>query len=134
MAASANASVSTKPVIIDDKSPHCIPFILNRLKIHQAQHGDKPFFIGLNGVQGAGKTTLVSALQETLSQKEGLQTLVCSIDDLYLKHEDQVALAQSHPLNSLVQHRGEPGISSCMFPAIFVLICMCRHSRYDPCE
>lgn len=109
MAASSNASVSAKPVIIDDKSPHCIPFILNRLKIHQTQYGDKPFFIGLNGVQGAGKTTLVSALQETLSQKEGLQTLVCSIDDLYLKHEDQVALAQSHPLNPLVQHRGEPG-------------------------
>jgi len=64
----------------------------------------------LNGVQGAGKTTLVSALQETLSQKEGLQTLVCSIDDLYLSHEDQVTLAQEHALNPLVQHRGEPGM------------------------
>jgi len=110
MAASANAS---KPVIIDDKSPHCIPFILNRLKVHQAQHGEKPFFIGLNGVQGAGKTTLVAALQESLSQKEGLQTLVCSIDDLYLKHEDQLALAQKHASNPLVQHRGEPGMVNC---------------------
>lgn len=115
MASSANATVpsaSLKPQIVDDKSPHCIPFILSRLKVHQQRHGAKPFFIGLNGVQGAGKTTLVSSLQETLSQKEGLETLVCSIDDLYLKHEDQVALAQANAQNPLVQHRGEPGMSS----------------------
>lgn len=112
MASTANASVvppTSKPEIIDDKSPHCIPFILERLKIHQAKDGGKPFFIGLNGVQGAGKTTLVSALQETLSKQEKLQTLVCSIDDLYLRHEDQVTLAKEHALNPLVQHRGEPG-------------------------
>ena len=99
----------------DDKSPHCIPFILSRLQIHRAHHPDVPFFIGLNGVQGAGKTTLVSALAETLQQKEGLETLVCSIDDLYLKHEDQVALAAARPDNQLVQHRGEPGRSCLVF-------------------
>lgn len=59
-------------------------------------------------MQGAGKTTLVSALATTLQEK-GLETLVCSIDDLYLRHEEQVALAQEHSLNPLVQHRGEPG-------------------------
>ncbi|GJC96995.1 D-glycerate 3-kinase [Colletotrichum higginsianum] len=64
--------------------------------------------IGLNGVQGVGKTTLVKALAEMLT-KLGYSTLVFSIDDLYLKHEDQVALAQSHPDNFLVQQRGEPG-------------------------
>lgn len=31
-----------------------------------------------------------------------------SIDDLYLTHEDQVALAREHPDNPLVQHRGQP--------------------------
>lgn len=47
--------------IIDDKSEHCIPFILDRIKAHRALHGEnaRPFFLGLNGVQGAGKTTLV---------------------------------------------------------------------------
>ena len=104
-------SIASNPQIVDDKSPICIPFILSRLKKHQAQAADKPFFIGLNGVQGAGKTTLVSALAGTLREKEGLETLVCSIDDLYLKHEDQVALANEHVQNPLVQHRGEPGIS-----------------------
>jgi pantothenate kinase-related protein Tda10 len=29
-----------------------------------------------------------------------------------LKHEDQVALAQANVQNPLVQHRGEPGMSS----------------------
>jgi D-glycerate 3-kinase len=64
----------------------------------------------LNGVQGVGKTTLVRRLAAALSQDEGLETLVCSIDDFYLKHDDQVALAASMPDNALVQVRGEPGM------------------------
>ncbi|KIN08214.1 hypothetical protein OIDMADRAFT_111304 [Oidiodendron maius Zn] len=103
------APPSSAATIVDDKSPHCIPFILSRLSVHQATNPSRPFFIGLNGVQGAGKTTLVSTLARTLQEGKGLETLVCSIDDLYLTHEDQVALAKEHPLNPLVQHRGEPG-------------------------
>jgi D-glycerate 3-kinase len=37
-----------------------------------------------------------------------LPTLVFSIDDLYLPHEKQEALAKSRPNNPLVQHRGQP--------------------------
>ncbi|KAI1409580.1 P-loop containing nucleoside triphosphate hydrolase protein [Hypoxylon sp. FL1857] len=95
--------------IIDDKSPICIPFILERYKDYCASNPTKPFIIGLNGVQGAGKTTLVRALASKLREDEGLQTLVCSIDDFYLRHEDQKALAESHPDNKLLQVRGEPG-------------------------
>lgn len=100
------------PTFLDDKSPHCLPFILSRLRAHQSQNLNTPFFIGLNGVQGAGKTTLVKALSATLRDEEHLETLVCSIDDLYLNHEDQVKLARRHPQNPLVQHRGEPGMIS----------------------
>ncbi|TVY31580.1 D-glycerate 3-kinase-like protein [Lachnellula subtilissima] len=102
---------TTQPQIIDDKSPHCIPFILSRLHAYQSSHpnSSRPFIIGLNGVQGAGKTTLVSALAQTLKEKEGLETLVLSIDDLYLKREDQVKLAKEQEGNALVQYRGEPG-------------------------
>lgn len=54
----------TMSEIVDDKSEHCIPFILERLKLHKQEHEKRgkpvpPFFLGLNGVQGAGKTTLV---------------------------------------------------------------------------
>jgi pantothenate kinase-related protein Tda10 len=52
------------PEIIDDKSEHCVPFIIDRIKEHRESFESKgakptPFFVGLNGVQGAGKTTLV---------------------------------------------------------------------------
>jgi D-glycerate 3-kinase len=30
------------------------------------------------------------------------------LDDFYLRHADQVALASAHPDNNLVQHRGQP--------------------------
>lgn len=60
-------------------------------------------------MQGAGKTTLVSSLSSTLRTQEKLETLVVSIDDFYLTHEAQQALANAHKENPLVQHRGEPG-------------------------
>jgi len=37
-----------------------------------------------------------------------LPTLTLSIDDLYLSRSAQVQLAESHPHNPLIQHRGEP--------------------------
>ncbi|KAJ4294771.1 hypothetical protein N0V88_005005 [Collariella sp. IMI 366227] len=106
--------------IVDDKSPIVIPFILERLAEFKKQHAvdphPRPFIIGLNGVQGVGKTTLVRALAETLQDREGLSTLVMSIDDFYLTHADQLALAASHPDNALVQYRGEPGLSPTPIP------------------
>ncbi|KAM0484407.1 hypothetical protein ACHAPX_001830 [Trichoderma viride] len=100
------------PPFTDDKSPICIPFILNRLKLHQqaSSHNElpPPLIIGLNGIQGVGKSTLVVPLAAALAQ-EGIPTLVCSIDDFYLTHEDQVALARANPDNALWQVRGEPG-------------------------
>ncbi|KAK4125474.1 P-loop containing nucleoside triphosphate hydrolase protein [Parathielavia appendiculata] len=109
--AAPNAPLQTR--MVDDKSPICIPFILSRLAEYRAQQDGethpRPFIVGLNGVQGVGKTTLVRALAETLQEREGLPTLVVSIDDFYLTHADQLALAAAHPDNALVQYRGEPG-------------------------
>lgn len=51
----------------------------------------------------------VETLCHTLSKPpHNLPTVVLSIDDLYLPHSQQEALAHSHPDNPLVQHRGQP--------------------------
>lgn len=54
-------------------------------------------------------TNQVSTLQKTLrSPPYSLPTVTLSLDDIYLTHSDQVSLAQSHPDNPLLQHRGQP--------------------------
>lgn len=63
-------------------------------------------------------------MSNTLSRPpHDLPVVVLSIDDLYLSHEQQEALAKAHPENSLVQHRGVPsthdiGIGKELFDAI----------------
>ncbi|KAI9852842.1 MAG: hypothetical protein M1830_006768, partial [Pleopsidium flavum] len=101
------------PDIIDDKSEHCIPFLLERLRIHQERHAGNPdappFFLGMNGVQGAGKTTLVRTLSTILrSTPHFLPTTVVSIDDLYHPRTHLQHLATTNPHNPLIQHRGQP--------------------------
>lgn len=47
--------------MLDDKSEHCIPFILERLSDKKKDGASQePLLLGLNGAQGSGKTTLVS--------------------------------------------------------------------------
>lgn len=48
----------TAKIAVNDRSAICIAFILRHLEAHR-RVSTRPFFIGLNGIQGAGKTTLV---------------------------------------------------------------------------
>lgn len=100
---------------VDDRVPLCTDFILQHLATFEQANpisaSSPPFFVGLNGIQGCGKSTLVEALQHTLQQK-GHETLVISIDDFYLTHADQVMLAERHENNPLVQRRGQLGMPS----------------------
>ncbi len=114
--------------IVDDKSPICVPFILDRLaeyrKTPRPGQRRRPFIVGINGVQGVGKSTLVRTLYEILQDRNGLETLVVSVDDFYLTHADQVRLAAAHPDNALVQVRGEPGTHDVpLLAAFFAAVC-----------
>ncbi|KAG6003780.1 hypothetical protein E4U21_001683 [Claviceps maximensis] len=110
------------PVLVSEQQDPlsiCIPFILTHLRRKKrarcpADSPHRPLIIGLNGIQGVGKTTLVASLAEVLSAQKDIddrhiKTLVFSLDDFYLAHRDQLALAESNPGNALVQHRGQPG-------------------------
>lgn len=51
----------------------------------------------------------MTSLAKTLSEPpHALNTLTLSLDDLYLPHAAQRALAKAHPTNPLLQHRGQP--------------------------
>lgn len=47
----------------DDKTEHCLHFILDRVRLGGTQRPETeegtPLLVGINGAQGAGKTTLV---------------------------------------------------------------------------
>lgn len=98
-------------MINQDKLPLCINFIRDRLQTHRAVNpktSSKPLYLGLNGMQGVGKTTLVSQLQKELSGV-GISCVVLSIDDLYRTYTDLNQFALQHPGNRLFTHRGLPG-------------------------
>ncbi|XP_031505494.1 D-glycerate 3-kinase, chloroplastic isoform X2 [Nymphaea colorata] len=67
-----------------------------------------PLVIGISAPQGSGKTTLVYALNH-LFQVTGRNSATLSIDDFYLKAEDQAKLRSENPGNSLLELRGNAG-------------------------
>jgi D-glycerate 3-kinase len=69
-----------------------------------------PLFVGIQGPQGIGKTTLTKNLVSWLSSEPySLKTVVFSIDDLYYGHEALGEIAAAHPDNIFLQGRGLPG-------------------------
>ncbi len=71
---------------------------------HQPQ---KTQFLGINGAQGTGKSTLAAFLQFALESNAGWCVAVLSIDDFYLTKAERKQLAKRiHPL---LETRGVPG-------------------------
>jgi len=69
--------------------------------------GSEPLILGINGAQGAGKSTLADFIREFLAVVHDRHTVVLSIDDLYLTRAERQALAKDvHPL---LATRGVPG-------------------------
>ncbi len=67
----------------------------------------KTLFLGINGAQGTGKSTLAAFLQFALESNTGWCVAVLSIDDFYLTKPERKALGKRiHPL---LETRGVPG-------------------------
>ncbi|MFP8966532.1 hypothetical protein ACKC9G_08160 [Pokkaliibacter sp. CJK22405] len=67
----------------------------------------RPMVLGINGAQGAGKSTLSNLLEIILGTGFGKRVAVFSIDDLYRTRAEREALAREvHPL---LMTRGVPG-------------------------
>lgn len=70
----------------------------------------RPLFVGLQGPQGVGKTTLTRNLFKILEgPPHSLKLAILSLDDLYLSHSGLIRLAEKYPSNGLLQGRGQPG-------------------------
>lgn len=67
----------------------------------------KPFIVGLSGVQGSGKSTIVAQLHTALELR-GIRSMQFSLDDLYLRRADQEALAKETGLE-IFASRGQFG-------------------------
>jgi D-glycerate 3-kinase len=68
---------------------------------------DEPLFIGINGAQGTGKSTLADFVRLALEQGANWRVAVLSIDDFYLTKAERKNLAERiHPL---METRGVPG-------------------------
>lgn len=68
---------------------------------------NKPYFIGINGCQGSGKSTLTDYLLEYLTTKYQLNVVVMSLDDFYYSSEKRHQL--SLDIHPLLATRGVPG-------------------------
>ncbi len=71
------------------------------------QQQDGPLIVGINGAQGAGKSTLFTLLEVTLAQGFGQKVVGFSLDDIYKTRADRIRMAEEvHPLFAT---RGVPG-------------------------
>jgi D-glycerate 3-kinase len=68
---------------------------------------NKPYFIGINGCQGSGKSTLTDYLLAYFTSQYQLNVIVMSLDDFYYSSKKRQQLASDiHPLFAT---RGVPG-------------------------
>ena len=74
--------------------------------MHQMS-ANAPYFVGINGSQGSGKSTMSEFLKDYLSETYALKVIVMSLDDFYFSRIDRQKIAADvHPL---FKTRGVPG-------------------------
>jgi D-glycerate 3-kinase len=98
------------PGPLHDERVHwlCVP-VARWLEQRLTRATRRPFMLGLNAPQGAGKTTLAAGLVGAFREVLGVQALALSVDDFYLTRAEQRRLADRHPGNPFLEQRGYPG-------------------------
>lgn len=73
----------------------------------QFKQTENNYFVGVNGCQGSGKSTLSAYIAEYLTCTYDLNIVVMSLDDFYLAQDERNKLAKDvHPM---LEKRGVPG-------------------------
>jgi D-glycerate 3-kinase len=98
--------MSTIDEAINTTLEQIVPLILHR---KQNTTNTSPFFLGLTGLQGSGKSTWANEIATLLRQKHALKVVVLSLDDLYFDHENLVRVRETNSNNALLRTRGQPG-------------------------
>lgn len=75
---------------------------------HKKKNKSGPLVLGISAPQGCGKSTLCEQL-ESVFQYLGLTAASVSIDDFYHTRKNQVAVAEEHAGNRLLEMRGNAG-------------------------
>jgi D-glycerate 3-kinase len=73
----------------------------------QFSKSSRPYFVGINGCQGSGKSTLTDYIGECLTKTHKLNIVVMSLDDFYFTGEKRQEL--SRDIHPLLATRGVPG-------------------------
>ncbi len=82
-------------------------FPLARSLVRKHRQSGHTLIVGISGCQGSGKSTLADLLALTLRELHQKNTVVLSIDDFYLGHQQRQILSRTvHPL---LATRGAPG-------------------------
>ena len=80
--------------------------LAEEIKSHQIS-AKATYFVGINGSQGSGKSTLSAFLKDYLTDTYSMNVVVISLDDFYFSQiERHIVAADVHPLFST---RGVPG-------------------------
>lgn len=75
--------------------------------VQQIINKNGTFYLGINGCQGSGKSTMAAFIESLLTECWGLKVANLSIDDFYLTRKERKHLAEhEHPL---LMTRGVPG-------------------------
>lgn len=75
--------------------------------LSQSSQSSEVFFAGINGCQGAGKSTIATFIQAYLHANYHLNVVNMSLDDFYLSQSQCLKLA--HNIHPLLKTRGVPG-------------------------